>query len=58
MRRRGREFREGGLKMYQAKSAENQTGGGGEGKKVKVAQNDLKHILVVDFFKSDEIFTK
>ena len=31
-------------------------GGGGLGLKDKVAQNGLKHILVLDFLSSDEIF--
>ena len=30
--------------------------GVGVGKKIKVAHNDLKHILVLKFLKSDEIF--
>ena len=39
------------IKMYQAKSAGNQVGGAGREKK----QNGLKHILVMQFLKSDEI---
>ena len=31
-------------------------GGGGVVPKMKVAQNVLKHALVLEFFKSDEIF--
>ena len=30
--------------------------GGIWGQKIKVAQNSLKHILVLEFLKSDEIF--
>ena len=42
--------------MYQAKSgAISLGGGGGGGPTIKIAQNDLKHILVLEFFKSDEI---
>ena len=39
----------GGSEMYKAKSAENQVAwrGGGD---IKVAQNDMKHILVLEFF--------
>ena len=44
----------GGLKMYQAKSGENQgTKSRGGGGKLKVAQNGLQHILVWAFCKSD-----
>ena len=31
-------------------------GGGGGGSKIDVAHNGLKHILVFEFLKSDEIF--
>ena len=31
-------------------------GGGGVESKIKVAQNGLKHVLVLDFLRSDEIF--
>ena len=41
-----------GPKIYQAKSAVNQ---GWVAPKVKVAQNGLKHILVLGFLKSNEI---
>ena len=33
-------------------------GGGVWGQKIKVAQNDLKHILVLEFLKSNDIFWK
>ena len=37
--------------------SQNSGGGGGEGgSKMEVAQNDLKHVLVLEFVKSDEIF--
>ena len=31
------------------------SGGGGRGPKIKVAQNGLKHIFLLEFLKSDEI---
>ena len=31
-------------------------GGGGGGQKIKVAQNGMKHGLVLEFLRSDEIF--
>ena len=31
-------------------------GGGGGGPKIKVAQNGMKHGLVLEFLRSDEIF--
>ena len=45
--------------MCQAKSAENHVLGGGEregGLIIKVTQNVLKHIFVLEFLKSDGIF--
>ena len=42
--------------MYQTKSAENQVGGTDAVRpKTKVAQNGLKHNLVLEFLKSEEI---
>ena len=42
--------------MYQPKSGISFWGdGGGRGPKIKVAQNGLKHILVLEFLKSNEI---
>ena len=44
--------------MYQTKSAENTVpwGSRGGGPKFKAAQNGMKYILVLEFFKSSNIF--
>ena len=44
---------EEGLRMYQAKFVENQVHGRWVGSRTKVAQKVLKHILVLEFLKSD-----
>ena len=48
-----------GIKMYQAKSSVIsfwRREGGGKRSKFKVVQNGFKHILVLEFLKSEEFF--
>ena len=55
----GAEFTSSQIWCYLIFGGDDGSGGGGMGiwgQKIKVAQNSLKHILVLEFLKSDEIF--